>query len=230
MLFLLHVLASLTTTNFKKMDIKNLLNTQHQQQYMYETNNVKDKIVEVPKSPMTWSTASTYSASGSPTSSYISPPSPPTSPTASLPSLTNVFQLQQLQQQHGQPVHDNKGGSTPQTRTPWTPEEDYLLEQGYNQGLSWAMISATYLPHRSRGCCWGRYKTLQSKAMEQREWTNAEDRLLILAIRKNSRLFKTAWKAVAEEIGCRSWKECELRSAKVTKSIRKKQQHHAPSF
>ncbi|CEG73934.1 hypothetical protein RMATCC62417_09219 [Rhizopus microsporus] len=50
-----------------------------------------------------------------------------------------------------------------QTRTPWTPEEDNLLQQGYEQGLSWAMISATYLPHRSRGCCWGRFKTLQSK-------------------------------------------------------------------
>ncbi|KAI9499445.1 hypothetical protein BDB00DRAFT_793979 [Zychaea mexicana] len=94
------------------------------------------------------------------------------------------------------------------------------------------MISATYLPHRSRGCCWGRYKTLQSKAMEQRKWTSAEDRLLMLAVKKNSRLFKKAWKTVAEEIGCRSWKECELRSTKISGSIRKKQQHHhhAPSF
>jgi hypothetical protein len=50
-----------------------------------------------------------------------------------------------------------------QTRTPWTPEEDDLLQKGYEQGLSWAMISCTYLPHRSRGCCWGRFKTLQSK-------------------------------------------------------------------
>lgn len=50
-----------------------------------------------------------------------------------------------------------------QTRTPWTPEEDGLLQKGYEQGLSWAMISCTYLPHRSRGCCWGRFKTLQSK-------------------------------------------------------------------
>ncbi|KAG1136940.1 hypothetical protein G6F37_011595 [Rhizopus arrhizus] len=50
-----------------------------------------------------------------------------------------------------------------QTRTPWTPEEDDLLRLGYDQGLSWAMISATHLPHRSRGCCWGRFKTLQNK-------------------------------------------------------------------
>ncbi|OBZ89071.1 hypothetical protein A0J61_02879 [Choanephora cucurbitarum] len=52
-----------------------------------------------------------------------------------------------------------------QTRTPWTPFEDHLLRQGYDQGLSWAMISSTYLPHRSRGCCWGRFKTLQNKNM-----------------------------------------------------------------
>ncbi|CEP18021.1 hypothetical protein [Parasitella parasitica] len=55
--------------------------------------------------------------------------------------------------------------SNVQTRTPWTPYEDHLLQQGYDQGLSWAMISSTYLPHRSRGCCWGRFKTLQNKNM-----------------------------------------------------------------
>jgi hypothetical protein len=53
--------------------------------------------------------------------------------------------------------------STGSTRTPWTPFEDELLRRGYSQGLSWAMISSTYLPHRSRGCCWGRFKTLQNK-------------------------------------------------------------------
>ncbi|KAI8098272.1 uncharacterized protein B0P05DRAFT_521161 [Gilbertella persicaria] len=58
--------------------------------------------------------------------------------------------------------HNN---SNVQTRTPWTPIEDHLLQQGYDQGLSWAMISSTYLPHRSRGCCWGRFKTLQNKNM-----------------------------------------------------------------
>lgn len=57
----------------------------------------------------------------------------------------------------------NSTASHIQTRTPWTPDEDELLQKGYEQGLSWAMISATYLPHRSRGCCWGRFKTLQSK-------------------------------------------------------------------
>ncbi|KAI9360976.1 hypothetical protein BD770DRAFT_470987 [Pilaira anomala] len=57
----------------------------------------------------------------------------------------------------------NSSTSHIQTRTPWSPEEDGLLRKGYEQGLSWAMISCTYLPHRSRGCCWGRFKTLQSK-------------------------------------------------------------------
>ncbi|KAI9252636.1 hypothetical protein BY458DRAFT_582408 [Sporodiniella umbellata] len=56
-----------------------------------------------------------------------------------------------------------------QTRTPWTPQEDSLLHFGYEQGLSWAMISTTYLPHRSRGCCWGRYKTLQNKQIVEKQ-------------------------------------------------------------
>ncbi|ORZ17055.1 hypothetical protein BCR42DRAFT_413830 [Absidia repens] len=50
-----------------------------------------------------------------------------------------------------------------QTRIPWSPDEDILLKQGYEQGLSWALIASTYLPHRSRGCCWGRFKTLKNK-------------------------------------------------------------------
>ncbi|KAI8062898.1 hypothetical protein BC940DRAFT_228490, partial [Gongronella butleri] len=103
-----------------------------------------------------------------------------------------------------------------QSRTPWTPEEDFLLQKGYSQGLSWALISSTYLPHRSRGCCWGRFKTLQAKISEYREWTGTEDHLLLLAIKKHDRLFKQAWKAVARELGGdRSWRECDARSSKL---------------
>ncbi|KAL9556248.1 hypothetical protein MBANPS3_001973 [Mucor bainieri] len=74
----------------------------------------------------------------------------------------------QQQQQHQQRQKPSKraranSASYIQTRTPWTPAEDDLLQKGYEQGLSWAMISCTFLPHRSRGCCWGRFKTLQSK-------------------------------------------------------------------
>ncbi|KAI9311072.1 hypothetical protein BX666DRAFT_2000467 [Dichotomocladium elegans] len=105
--------------------------------------------------------------------------------------------------------------SSHQTRTPWTREEDYLLQRGYNQGLSWAMVSTTYLPHRSRGCCWGRFKTLKSKAVEQREWTEVEEHLLANSLKKNSRLFKQAWKAVARDMPNRSWRDCESRFHKV---------------
>lgn len=70
-----------------------------------------------------------------------------------------------------------------QTRTPWTPYEDHLLQQGYDQGLSWAMISSTYLPHRSRGCCWGRFKTLQNKNM-------------IDSSHAHMRHFRRPWKAI----------------------------------
>jgi hypothetical protein len=66
---------------------------------------------------------------------------------------------------HRRPRSESAGNNAVQTRTPWTPFEDQLLQQGYDQGLSWAMISSTYLPHRSRGCCWGRFKTLQNKNM-----------------------------------------------------------------
>ncbi|KAI8379099.1 uncharacterized protein BYT42DRAFT_567468 [Radiomyces spectabilis] len=117
-----------------------------------------------------------------------------------------------------------------QTRTPWTPEEDFLLQQGYAQGLSWAMISTTYLPHRSRGCCWGRFKTLQAKAMEHREWSNTEDKLLLLAVKKHSKLFRHAWQSVAQDMGERAWRDCEIRSAKVSHMIRKRQYHARHSF
>ncbi|KAI8997002.1 hypothetical protein BDB01DRAFT_769460 [Pilobolus umbonatus] len=99
-----------------------------------------------------------------------------------------------------------------QTRTPWTSSEDYLLEQGYLQGLSWAMISSKYLPHRSRGCCWGRYKTLRSKSSSKRTWSGTEDRMLLGAIRKHTRLFKQAWRSVVYDLDNRNWNECELQS------------------
>ncbi|ORZ00834.1 hypothetical protein BCR43DRAFT_155006 [Syncephalastrum racemosum] len=70
-----------------------------------------------------------------------------------------------------------------QTRMAWTPYEDELLQQGYDEGLSWAMISSTYLPHRSRGCCWGRFKTLQSKN-------------LVDPKRQHTRLFRKPWRVV----------------------------------
>ncbi|KAG1473252.1 hypothetical protein G6F56_001063 [Rhizopus delemar] len=76
----------------------------------------------------------------------------------------------------------SESASSPPTRTPWAPYEDELLRRGYNQGLSWAMISSTYLPHRSRGCCWGRFKTLQNK--------NLAD---------HTRCFKRPWKSVQFE-------------------------------
>ncbi|KAG2222754.1 hypothetical protein INT45_013118 [Circinella minor] len=92
---------------------------------------------------------------------------------------------------HGSSVSSRRSRSTSassinapvQTRMAWTPTEDDLLQQGYDEGLSWAMISATYLPHRSRGCCWGRFKTLQSKN-------------LVDPKRQNARLFRRPWKAV----------------------------------
>jgi hypothetical protein len=113
----------------------------------------------------------------------------------------------------------NRSSSNSQTRIPWSNEEDQLLQLGYSQGLSWAMISTVHLPHRSRGCCWGRFKVLQQKSLEQREWNESEDRLLLLAMKKNSSLFKQAWKSVAQEMGnSRNWKECESRSSSKTSS------------
>ncbi|KAG2235246.1 hypothetical protein BDF21DRAFT_427544 [Thamnidium elegans] len=103
-----------------------------------------------------------------------------------------------------------------QTRTPWTSSEDYLLEKGYLQGLSWAMISSKYLPHRSRGCCWGRFKTLQTKSTEKKNWSESEDRVLIGAIQKHTRLFKQAWRSVALDLNERDWRECEIRSARIS--------------
>ncbi|ORZ23595.1 hypothetical protein BCR42DRAFT_487536 [Absidia repens] len=94
------------------------------------------------------------------------------------------------QQQQAQRHIPDPSASTPpminqiQTRTPWTPLEDSLLQKGYEQGLSWAMISSTYLPHRSRGCCWGRFKTLQNK------------NLIDVKVQQQLRSAKLAWKTM----------------------------------
>jgi hypothetical protein len=169
--------------------------------------------------------------SASSTSSFYSIPSSPEIDTlpSSLSSntLSENHHLNQTQiQSHSARASNSRTISGhSHTRTPWSAEEDELLQQGYSQDMSWAMVSTIYLPHRSRGCCWGRFKTLQAKALEQREWTDSEDRLLQTAIKKNARLFKQAWKAVSQEMSNRSWRECELRSTKVTPTtIRKKQQ------
>ncbi|OAD68134.1 Homeodomain-like DNA binding domain-containing transcription factor [Phycomyces blakesleeanus NRRL 1555(-)] len=122
----------------------------------------------------------------------------------------------------GRQCNSIETNSRQHTRTPWTPEEDFLLQQGFMQDLSWAMISATYLPHRSRGCCWGRFKTLQTKEIEQREWSNEDDKQLMLVIKNHARLFKQAWKSVAQNMKNRTWRECEFRSIKYTSLIRKR--------
>ncbi|KAI7881546.1 hypothetical protein K492DRAFT_161429 [Lichtheimia hyalospora FSU 10163] len=138
------------------------------------------------------------------TATLNSPPGSPTTTTAIIPPLQSY---PTIRRQH-------KGA---QSRIPWTQQEDELLQRGYNQGLSWAMISSTYLPHRSRGCCWGRFKTLQTKTIEHREWDDSEDALLDMALRKHANLFKNAWKLVSHELGTkRSWRECESRSIKLS--------------
>lgn len=101
------------------------------------------------------------------------------------------------------------------TRTPWSKQEDDLLRCGYKQGLSWAQISSTYLPHRSRGCCWGRFKTLQSKKRRQQGWNQNDDQMLLIAIRKHAALFSDAWKAVSREVPDRTSRECRIRYLKL---------------
>jgi hypothetical protein len=123
------------------------------------------------------------SSSSSPALSAISTP-----PTTTMPPRrrrsASTSHVNQQQKKHN--IHpDSSSALHPiQTRTPWTPTEDYLLQKGYEQGLSWAMISATHLPHRSRGCCWGRFKTLRSK------------NLIHVNIQQQSRLSRRVWKAV----------------------------------
>ncbi|GAN09105.1 hypothetical protein MAM1_0244d08627 [Mucor ambiguus] len=193
------------------MDIKNLLchTTQHYNVQQYE----KQAFEYCPASPSSWSSASSKSSMDSP---ILSPMTP--SPTTPPPPLAS------RKKQH-------------QTRTPWTSSEDYLLEKGYLQGLSWAMISSKYLPHRSRGCCWGRFKTLQTRGTEKKHWAESEDRVLLSAIKKHTRLFKQAWRTVALDLSDRDWRECEIRSARISSILvqqhrqqqqeqQQQQQHH----
>ncbi|GAN02767.1 hypothetical protein MAM1_0027c02214 [Mucor ambiguus] len=224
------------------MDIKRLLCSQQS----IETSNLyvpeQKSTIQFHQRQPSWSSSSCSSSPGSPTSSSsgLSYYSIPSSPEIGIPSspMTTSASTAPSPPDHtattAATVSENAGPIAQrsnnnrhmhsQTRTPWSSEEDQLLQQGYSQGLSWAMISTVYLPHRSRGCCWGRFKTLQAKSLEQREWSDSEDRLLMLAIKKNSRLFKQAWKAVAQDMGNRNWKECEMRSTKVGSSsiIKKK--------
>lgn len=153
-----------------------------------------------PSSPSCWSSASSISSESNTTTGSLSPIISPIRST----------------KQH-------------QTRTPWTSSEDYLLEKGYLQGLSWAMISSKYLPHRSRGCCWGRFKTLSTKSTEKKSWSESEDRVLVGAIRKHTRLFKQAWRSVALDLNDRDWRECESRSARISTLLSTQQKRHALS-
>ncbi|CEP15223.1 hypothetical protein [Parasitella parasitica] len=214
------------------MDIKSLLCSQQPIDTTNLYSHEQKSAIQFHQRQPSWSSSSCPSSPGSPTSSssssyYSFPSSPeidtPTSPiTASASAATSATVPATSVADNAGPIvqrtNNNRHNMHSQTRTPWSTEEDQLLQQGYSQGLSWAMISTVYLPHRSRGCCWGRFKTLQAKSLEQREWSDSEDRLLMLAIKKNSRLFKQAWKAVAQDMGNRNWKECEMRSTKVGSS------------
>lgn len=161
------------------------------------------------------SLSSPSTTSTSPHPYYYSTPSSPETERVSAPTVNNSSESATHYNRHSQ------------IRIPWSSKEDQLLQQGVSQGLSWAMISTVYLPHRSRGCCWGRFKTLQSKYVEQKEWSEAEDHQLLWAIKKNSRLFKQAWKMVSQDVNNRTWKECEARAVKANQNtmIKKKYRH-----
>ncbi|SAM00330.1 hypothetical protein [Absidia glauca] len=136
---------------------------------------------EVLIAPLSTNMVPTLSSSSSSSSLSTLSPSSSTS-TLSSPTTPTLTTPQRPQQQKKPSVYDLHNLSPPATRTPWTPMEDDLLQKGYEQGLSWAMISATYLPRRSRGCCWGRFKTLQSK------------NLIDVKVQQQSRLARRAWK------------------------------------
>ncbi|KAI9254662.1 hypothetical protein BY458DRAFT_492940 [Sporodiniella umbellata] len=138
----------------------------------------------------------------------------PTSPIMAWSSASSVSSAETLVTS----IAFRKTKTQQQTRTPWTASEDYLLEKGYMQGLSWAMISAKYLPHRSRGCCWGRFKTLRTKMSQKKRWSMNEDQVLLNSIKKHTHLFEHAWSSVALDLNNRDWRECKLRSTRINLS------------
>ncbi|CAO3615926.1 unnamed protein product [Cunninghamella echinulata] len=192
------------------MDIKNLLCT-------YETTTTTTDTLVFDHHKYTNEYDNHFKSYYSPLSSIVS------SPVSSIASSPSPILDSPPHSPSPSSFQNNNHTKKLNSRTPWSSEEDFLLQKGYEQGLSWAMISSTYLPHRSRGCCWGRFKTLQTKALEQREWSDPEDRLLLLAIKKHTKLFKHAWKSVAQDLGHRSSKECEIRFCKIGNMIRKRQ-------
>ncbi|SAM04819.1 hypothetical protein [Absidia glauca] len=148
------------------------------------TSSMSASMITTPSTPSSATPElSPSSSSSSPALSAISTP-----PTTTIPPRrrrsASTSHVNQQQRKHNSHPDPSAALHPIQTRTPWTPTEDYLLQKGYEQGLSWAMISATHLPHRSRGCCWGRFKTLRSK------------NLIHVNIQQQSRLSRRVWKAV----------------------------------
>jgi len=78
---------------------------------------------------------------------------------------------------------------------PWTPELDFLLEQGYRAGLVGQRSAIDRIQRQTgwpRQACWDRARKLglaQKRATSARQWTPIEDqRLIDLAGSKNIRL------------------------------------------
>lgn len=219
------------------MNIQSLLcQTDISQETTYHFENElydKQPFEYCPSSPSAWSSVSSRTFMSEPTviSAIHSSPTREREYSPELSSIINSNFTVHTSSANSSPTvtasdnHSVKSMSRKQqTRTPWTASEDYLLEKGYMQGLSWAMISAKYLPHRSRGCCWGRFKTLQTKSTERKNWSESEDRVLLGAIKKHSKLFKQAWKSVAMDLNDRDWRECEIRSARIASLMTQKRQ------
>ncbi|KAI7850910.1 Homeodomain-like protein [Circinella umbellata] len=91
-------------------------------------------------------------------------------------------------------------------RLPWTPEEDQLLLQGYNElGRQWAKISRQYLPHRFRVNIRDRYDEALDPTIKKEAWTESE---LDLLLRRHI-MYGEDWNKIAEGLDGRTPRACQ---------------------
>ena len=88
----------------------------------------------------------------------------------------------------------------------WTPEEDRLLLQGYEEfGRKWTKISDKYLPHRYHTKLRDRYDEALDPNINRKPWTDAE---LDLLLRRHI-MYGEWWPKVAEGLDGRTARACE---------------------
>ncbi|RUP43473.1 hypothetical protein BC936DRAFT_137114 [Jimgerdemannia flammicorona] len=100
----------------------------------------------------------------------------------------------------------------------WTKEEDAVLVEAKNSGLSWVEVSAVVTGHDAVSCK-NRWQYLQLKTGA---WTEEEEAALLGGLRECEARKREYWKAVAAFVPGRSWQQAEKKAAELVGAAKKK--------